>query len=135
MSKPITIHESFSLMLEDITQGYSVTRTCKKHGVSTASFYAYIDSDDNIKKQYARAREDRGDACIDKIESIQEALSSGKMAADVARVMIDTEKWKSSKFYPKYFGDRQTFDINLSEVPKLEFGIRNGDNTNSESDS
>ena len=33
-------------------------------------------------------------------------LKKGRYDGSVARVLIDTLKWKASKYYPKMFGDK-----------------------------
>ena len=34
-------------------------------------------------------------------------LEAGEIDSATANVLINTEKWKASKFYPKMYGDRQ----------------------------
>ena len=57
-----------------------------------------------------RAREDRGDTCTDKIEEYQRKLESGRIDAQTARVLIDTEKWKAGKFNQRMYGDKATVE-------------------------
>ena len=37
--------------------------------------------------------------------------SAASTSAPTARVLIDTEKWKACKFYPKMYGDRQELTL------------------------
>lgn len=106
MAKPDRMPQLFNDIILDVSKGMSVVRACESRSVSTRSFYDYIESDEKLKQDYVRAREDRGDTCSDKIEEYQKKLEQGLIDAQTARVLIDTEKWKAAKFYPKMYGDK-----------------------------
>lgn len=112
MPKPNKIDDCLDDILEDVSNGMSIVKACKSRGVSTRTFYDLIEVNDKIKQTYTRAREDRGDICTDKIEEYQTMLLKGRIDANTARVLIDTEKWKAGKFNQRMYGDKQ--DINLN---------------------
>lgn len=100
--------EVFSAICDELSDGVTVEEACNKHGVLYRTFRKYIEkSDENIGQLYARAREWRGEACLMKIDSIMRKLEAGEIDSATANVLINTEKWKASKFYPKMYGDRQ----------------------------
>ena len=65
-------------------------------------FRLYPDFVDN----YARAKEDSGDADQDKLDEIAEKVLSGEIEPQAARVAADIIKWSASKKKPKKYGDR-----------------------------
>lgn len=109
MAKPVKINAQ--KVIRDFANGMSITKACQVQKVSTASFYQLIDSNEKLKNELARARENRGDLCLDTIEKIQQNLADGKIDANTARVLIDTEKWKATKFYPRLYGDKNEQNI------------------------
>ena len=106
MAKPDRMPDLFPEIILDIAKGHSLVKACESREVSTRSFYDYIESNEEIKQEYVRAREDRGDTCLDKIEDYQKKLEQGLIDSSTARVLIETEKWKAAKFYPKMYGDK-----------------------------
>lgn len=112
MSKDI-----FFAICEDIADGLTVQQACADAGVSYRSFRRFVDSADvnndghsgdsssEFYQVYARAREWRGEACLMRIDDIMRKLADKEIDSTTARVMIDTEKWKAAKFYPKMYGD------------------------------
>lgn len=123
MAKPNRLPELFEELLQDISNGKSVYRACEERHLSPYSFREYVASDENIKAKYTQAREERGDRCLDKIEQYEEMLLQGSLDSATARVLIDTEKWKACKFYPKMFGDKQEIThsgaVNLMPTVKI----------------
>lgn len=120
MAKPFKLN--IDKVLEDVSLGKSVFKACKEQGCSADSFYKLLKSDNDIKDKYTRAREDRGDSCLDKIEEIEKKLENKEIDAQSARVIIDTEKWKACKFYPKMYGDKveQHITGSVSIMPSVE---------------
>lgn len=106
MAKPDRMPDLFPEIILDVADGMSLVKACKLRKASTQSFHDYMNTDEKLKDAYARAREDRGDTCSDKIEEIEKKLEDGLIDSATARVLIDTEKWKAAKFYPKMYGDR-----------------------------
>ena len=92
-------------ILADIADGYSMRKACEKNSVAKQSFQAKLKRDEAFAAQYACARQDAGDSCLDKIDEIEEMLKNGQIDSSTANVLINTEKWKASKFYPKMYSD------------------------------
>lgn len=106
MAKPDRMPQLFPEIILDVANGMSLVKACRSRNASTQSFHDYMNTDEKLKDAYARAREDRGDICSDKIEEYQKKLEDGVIDSATARVLIDTEKWKAAKFYPKMYGDK-----------------------------
>ena len=62
------------------------------------------------------AIQDRGDTSLDKINKVLKYLEDGKIDPQTARVIIDTEKWKASRFYPKLYGDKTEIELNSTSA-------------------
>jgi hypothetical protein len=63
-------------------------------------------------KAYSIAREQRADSRFERIDDYKEELHSGKIDADVARVLIAAEQWQAGKENGKKYGDKSTIDVN-----------------------
>lgn len=60
---------------------------------------------------YTSSIQDKAESIDDDIDEIIESVKSGEIDPYQARVIIDTLKWKSSKYYPKMFGDSSKIDV------------------------
>lgn len=109
MAKPDKI--DMQKVFDDIADGLSIKKACQKQGVSKQSFYDKLEQYPELKDQYTRSREKRGDAFIESIEEDLEKLSKREIDAASARVSIDTKKWLACKFYPKMYGDKQSVEL------------------------
>ena len=115
MAKPNKIDD----LLEDILnavayENKSIVKACRDRKVSPQTFWELKEKDDRIKEQYMLATQFRAEGCVDEIEKTQRDLRNGIIDAPTARVLIDTEKWKACKFYPKMYGDKIDQNIHHS---------------------
>lgn len=55
---------------------------------------------------YVKAMQDKSESELEEIDEIYKLLKTGKLEPSVANVLIQTNKWKASKFYPKMYGDK-----------------------------
>lgn len=123
-SRPKRIPDLFDEILFDVANGMSLYKACESRHTSSADFYKLINEDEDLKSKYTQAREERGDRCLDKIEMYETMLLEGTLEHAVARVLIDTEKWKACKFYPKMYGDKQeiTHTGSVKLMPTVKIG-------------
>ena len=68
-------------------------------------------SDPDFVPKYARAREMGADHEFDRIEELEDRLESGDIDPHVARVLIDSIKWRLSKKLPCTYGDRSHLEV------------------------
>ena len=61
---------------------------------------------DELFNAYTRAIQDKSEMVIFEINNTMQQVKDGEMDASSARVIIDTLKWLTSKFYPKMYGDK-----------------------------
>lgn len=55
---------------------------------------------------YTRAREDKAEFIEQQIDETLQAVREGRIDPQTARVILDTHKWRASKWYPKMYGDK-----------------------------
>lgn len=97
-----------TLVLALMEDGSSLRKSCAEAGVSTSAFLRWVDSDDELKEQYARARARLLDAQAEELEEIGEKAARAESAAEVAglRLQSDNRKWLLSKLAPKKYGEK-----------------------------
>lgn len=74
---------------------------------------------------YTRSIQDKADSVEEEMEHIYSEVKAGSIDASTGRLLIDTLKWKASKYYPKMFGDKIDHTtggekINASPVIQVE---------------
>jgi hypothetical protein len=90
-----------------VAQRVSVVTICAMEGMpSKDTLYRWKREIVEFSDMYAHAREHRADARQDYIEEILEETKTGKIDPQVARLIIDTEKWMMGKEKPKAYGDK-----------------------------
>lgn len=72
--------------------------------------YRWLKEMDAFRQQYARAREDQGDADADAVVDIADQVIKGKISHQAGRVAIEARKWSAGKRKPKVYGER--LDLN-----------------------
>jgi hypothetical protein len=93
---------------ELIANGANVIKALESNEIfpNWTTFRRWKNEHDELNTLYVRAIQDKAiavDAIID--DTIQEC-KEGKLEYQVARLMVDTYKWKAAKYYPKMFGDK-----------------------------
>jgi len=102
---------------EIVRSGEALRNACKKIKVSTASFYKYIDDNEEYQKQYARACEERAENIFEDILKIADSQENDVIdtehgpitnhnAINRNRTQIEARKWMLSKLQPKKYGDK-----------------------------
>jgi hypothetical protein len=76
---------------------------------------------------YVNSIQDKGESVDSKIDEIWEGCRTGLYDASTANVLIQTLKWKASKYYPKMFGDKVQTE-HSGEVKTTTTLIKWGDN-------
>ena len=137
----MTDFEKFDYIIIEIERGLSLRKSLSGLSMSSKTFYEMLDSDELLRKRYARACEERADAIFDEIIEIADISNAdviftedGKMSIDGeaiqrSRLKIDARKWSLSKMNPKKYGDKVdlTSDGEKISVPILSFDPFNYD--------
>jgi hypothetical protein len=89
-----------------LAEGRNLREICRMEGMPTAAaVLSWAQSDPELDKHYARARE-RGYAVM--ADDIVDIADNDK--SEQARLRVDTRKWLMSKCLPKIYGDKQSVE-------------------------
>lgn len=132
--------ELFDTICDRLAGGESLRSICADEDMpSQVSVFKWIGRDEELAKQYARAREAQADAIFDEVLHIANTPMLGekrKINADGTievtegdmiehrRLQIDARKWMAGKLRPKVYGDKLDLNhgggltINLPEVAR-----------------
>lgn len=95
--------EIIERVLSQIQEGISLRKICKEKGSpSRTTFYRWLEQDENLRGQYARARERQADTLADQILDV----ANEEPDPARARVKMDAIKWLAGKMKPSTYGDR-----------------------------
>ena len=61
---------------------------------------------DELRNLYINAIQDKAESVEEELEHIYDMLKNKEIDPASANVLIQTLKWKASKYYPKMFGDK-----------------------------
>jgi hypothetical protein len=109
------------LIVEDIETGMSLRKSCEKHGVPAGSFIRWTKQDEELLKQYTRAKmlslelmaeelleiaDDGSNDWMDSNNPNNPGYAFNGEAVARGRLRVDTRKWYMSKLAPKIYGDK-----------------------------
>lgn len=114
------INAVFESIIDKITtEGASLRSVLSQPNMpSSKTFYQWLESDEEKRKQYTRACEDRADLIFDEILDIADENNADVYIDDAgdakidgntvqrSRLKIDARKWMLSKMNPKKYGDK-----------------------------
>lgn len=121
--------ELADLFCSRISEGNSMRKVCKAEDMpDTTTIFKWIREKEDFSLQYARAKDESGDADQDKLDEIAEKVLIGEYDPQSARVAADIIKWSASKKKPKKYGDKQQIEhsgsIELDKLSDEELDIR-----------
>ena len=125
----------FSDIFQSIENGNSLRKSLVEVGISSSTFFIWIEEDEIKSKQYARATELRAEALLDEMFDIVDDSKNDVMEMDLgdgivntrtnneviqrSRLRYDARKWLISKLNPKKYGDK--LDIEQSGSLTLQW--------------
>ena len=99
----------FEEMLMEIVEGKTLRAICAPtNRPSCPTFLKWIHQDDDLFKQYMRAREMSGHLMADEVRELEGITNPDNAAAH--RVRFEMKKWDIGRRAPKIFGDKQTLE-------------------------
>jgi len=120
------IEETFNDILYEIEQGNSLISILRrKEFPSTATFYQWLEADEDKAKRYVRACEIRADVIFEDIIDIADHSDedhtpfTGSNVVQRDRLKIDARKWIVAKLHPKKYSDRVYQDITTHQEQPL----------------
>jgi hypothetical protein len=107
----------FDRICERIAEGESLREICEEKDMpARVNFIRWLEKHEALRNQYARARELQADHEFDEIKAIADLASVDDV--QVARLRVDTRKWRAGKLRPKVYGDK--VDVEHGGTIKLE---------------
>jgi hypothetical protein len=109
--RPLGYSEALAdLICDAIAKGGALYRLCEERADFPAEscIYRWLDTRPGFAQKYQRARELQQDREADKIVAIADEADD----VAIARLRIDSRKWRASKLAPRKYGDR--LDLNHS---------------------
>jgi hypothetical protein len=120
------IEDTFNDILYEIEQGNSLISILRrKEFPSTATFYQWLEADEDKAKRYVRACEIRADVIFEDIIDIADHSDedhtpfTGANVVQRDRLKIDARKWIVAKLHPKKYSDRVYQDITTHQEQPL----------------
>lgn len=108
MGRPSDYTEEIADRICDlIADGKGLREICRGEGMPgrrTVLDWLNDDSKGDFRARYARAREAQGDFLDEEMQSVADTATPE--TAHVARLRVDTMKWRASKLAPKKYGDK-----------------------------
>lgn len=99
----------FDTICERIGAGESLRAISEEDGMpDRGSVMRWIKADETgaLRSQYARAREEQGDAHFDRVAQIVDKVEKRQLDPQQARVMFDALRWTAGKLRPKVYGEK-----------------------------
>lgn len=99
--------EDLSRLMDMIWEGNSLRSACEKLGLHVPSTSTWLQSDEDRREQYVRAREGRAEALQEEGLTVTKAAAVGalvngkKVDAGGARAYLDAIKWAAARMAPK----------------------------------
>ena len=121
MSRPsIFTEELASEICRRLSLGESARQICRGDDMPVMStLMKWLTEPDKIafSEQNARARDCQADFYADEIIDIADELGEGvdSNAINIARLRIDSRKWKVARMSPRKYGDKQQIDHTSSD--------------------
>lgn len=123
-------------IFSNIEDGISTRKAIVNNNISSSTFFRWLDDDEELSKQYARACELRAEALLDEMldivdddkrDKIYNEITGAEMtngeAIQRSRLRYDARKWLISKLHPKKYGDKLEVDQNTNHSFK-DFDIK-----------
>ena len=102
-----------AVVLAGMRGGLSALKSCEAAGVHQSTFNTWLNDDDALAVDYARAREDLIERMAQEVLELSDSdvglQPDGKKdwaAVQKHKLQVDTRKWLLSKLAPKKYGDK-----------------------------
>lgn len=122
--------EIIERIFSNIEDGISTRKAIVNNNISSSTFFRWLDDDEELSKQYARACELRAEALLDEMLEIVDDGARDVLMQDIgdgvivekvnneviqrSRLRYDARKWLISKLAPKKYGDKIEVDQNTN---------------------
>jgi hypothetical protein len=104
-------------ILEEIANGNNIIAVLDSNDKypSWSTFRRWKRDNAELQTLYVNAQQDKTESLIHNIQKVQKMCLDGEIEPSVANTVMQTDKWLSSKFYPKMYGDIKQIDLNVDD--------------------
>jgi hypothetical protein len=110
--------ESVTQVIDGMITGATVRSLCRKYELDYGTFWQYLNRNEDLYRQYARARPLQmsvmADELLDLADEPAGKENDGKYSNALVqhrRLQVDTRKWLLSKVLPKIYADKTKEDV------------------------
>lgn len=127
----LQVPENVDRLLEAVSCGLSVRRFCEQEEITYSPVQRYLTSTDDMRARYYAAQEDQAEHLLGEMERITQAIEHGTVDPKQGSVILDSIKWRLSKFNARRYSDRQvieqhTFDHTKAHIEAVRQLARRG---------
>ncbi len=79
-----------------------------------STFRRWKRDNEELRTLYVNSQQDKAEALEKEMDDYKDMLLEKAIDASTYNTLVQTLKWKMSKFYPKVFGDKVQTDANIS---------------------
>lgn len=127
MARPTTYDiELCKEICKDVTNGRNIVDILKsnKDYPSESTWFRWKDENSELWELYVRAVQNKTEFLDSEIDRYMVLCEKNKITPQQANVLIQTLKWKMSKFYPKMFGDKvqteHSGEVKIEQITGIE---------------
>lgn len=118
MARPSTYNiELCKEICEKVSSGLNIIDVLKDNDKypTSSTWFRWKDDHNELWELYVKAVQNKTEFLNSEIDRIFKKCENEEITPSNANVLIQTLKWKMSKFYPKMFGDKVEHDIKSSD--------------------
>ena len=104
-------------IIRRLREGASLMTAARENGVTAGAFYNAMSRDDDLRDEYARARDDGVDSQAEEMHDLEMRVLSGELDANAFRAAMDARKWRLARQAPRKYGDKVTQAIEGGDKP------------------
>jgi polyhydroxyalkanoate synthesis regulator phasin len=112
-------------IVSQIWEGKSMRQATAEVGVKNPTFMLWVNENEHLAEQYARAIATRAEIHAQRIEDVIDKVESGELKPDQGRVMADQLKWIASKLNPRRYGDKVMSEVDMTLRISIDDPTRN----------
>ena len=103
---------------DKVANGENIISILKKSGYpSWPTFRRWKNEHEELRTLYINSQRDKAIALENEIDDVMRKKKKKELDPATANVLIQTLKWKMSKFYPKVFGDKLDHTTDGEKLP------------------
>jgi hypothetical protein len=116
----LAVPENIDRLLETVTCGQSLRRFCEQEEIAYSPVQRALMTD-ALRPRYYAAQEEQAEHLLGEMERVTQRIESGDLEPKAGAVVLDSIKWRLSKFNARRYSDRQvieqhTFDHTKAHV-------------------